>query len=154
LDIKDTIKLQNKVASDWLIYYPERKQQHEERRTEIVAGTVREKASGPSTGLSKPTEVMAIKLAEHETSNDAKWLWTIETVYNMLGCKKQLLIRIRQECKFYSMHDRGRPSWIIPAQKELMKIGLDYSDDTLHEMWKNIRELVIRVAFLKDCKFY
>lgn len=151
-ELKDTIKQQNKIASDWLVYYRERKREHEERRQELYSK--REKAVGLSTGLAKPTETLAVNLADHDSSNNALWLETVETVYNMVGRKKQLLIKLRQECKPYASSYGGRPGWIAPVQAR-------WGDEerwcpveiTLKRMWFDIVNLATRIAMIKNCKF-
>lgn len=153
VDYKNDIKRQNKIASEWLIYYQERKREHGERRQELYSK--REKAGELSTGLSKPTEMIATNLVNHDCfSNAAKWFETVETVYNMVGHKKRLLIRLRQECKFYVSFNGGRPGWIVPVQVRFgEEMGFVPAEQALRNTWEDIINLTVRMAFIKKCKF-
>lgn len=153
LNYKDDIKRQNKIASDWLIYYRERKMEHEEKRQELYSK--KEKAVGLSTGLSKPTEGLAINLADHDLGNEARWLETIETVYSILNHKQRLILRLRQECQFHTTPpSAGRPGWIAPVQARFGGIKQKPpAEQTLKDIWYHIVNYVVRLALMKKCNF-
>lgn len=152
-ELNDTMKQQNKIASDWLVYYWERKREHEERRQEL--SSKKERAAGLSTGLSKPTEMLAVNFVDHDCfSNTALWLEVVETVYNMVGRKKRLLLKLRQECRFYASPNGGRPGWIAPVQVRFgEEMGFVPAEQVLRNMWEDIIYITVRLALMKKCKF-
>lgn len=157
LEIKSQIRNENQVAGNWLIHYRERKRSHDERRQEITAG-IRERDENVGGGRSslpgKPVESMACKLDEHDTSNTAKWLQTVEDVKSIVGPKKRQLIELRQECRFYISPDGGRPGWIAPVQQRFGEItGWCPAESKIKEMWYDVVWLTVRVATIRGCKF-
>lgn len=109
---------------------------------------------GRSSLPGKPVESMACKLDEHDTSNTAKWLQTVEDVKSIVGPKKRQLIELRQECRFYISPDGGRPGWIAPVQQRFGEItGWCPAESKIKEMWYDIIWLTVRVATIRDCKF-
>lgn len=151
-NLKEVVKKQNMLTANWLIHYWERKKNYDEKRQEFYSKG--EKPAGLSTGLSKPTESIAVKLADHALSNEAKWLETVEVVDKMLGSKKRLLLHLRQECRFYAPSRGGRPGWIAPVQVRFGEVaGFVPAEQTLKNMWRSIIDLTIQIAFLKKCKF-
>lgn len=157
VDIKSQIRNENQVAGNWLIHYRERKRSHDERRQEITAGT-RERDENVGGGRSslpgKPVESMACKLDEHDTSNTAKWLQTVEDVKSIVGPKKRQLLELRQECRFYISPDGGRPGWIAPVQQRFGEItGWCPAENKIKEMWYDVVLLTVRIAIIRGCKF-
>jgi hypothetical protein len=153
IKIKKEIKEQNKIASDWLIYYHERKESHQAVLEEIQKKpetSFKAKSNIPQ----KPTEILALKLAEHSNNNTAKWLYVVECVTKILSPKKALLLKLRQECKFYASPGGGRPGWIAAVQYKMADLtGWCPNEQYLREMWLDIIHLAIRIAYLQNCKF-
>lgn len=157
LNIKSQIKEENRIAANWLIYYRERKREHEERRQEILAGK-RENDENVGGGRSSlpghPVENIACKLDEHDHNDTAKWLQTVEDVKSIVGPKKRQLLELRQECKFYISPDGGRPGWIAPVQQRFGEItGWCPAENKIKEMWYDIVGLAVRIALIRSCKF-
>jgi hypothetical protein len=153
-ELKDAIKEQNKVASGWLIYYRQRKKEHEEKKQEIYSRP--EKPLRSSSKLGNPTEVLAVNIIEHDCfSNTAKWLETVEHVERMIGHKKSLLLRLRQENSFCTAPSHGgRPGWIARVHVRFGEIeGWCPAEQVLRNMWNETINLAIRLAFMKKCKF-
>lgn len=157
LQIKDQIKQENRIASNWLIHYRERKRDHDERRQEILAGA-RERDENVGGGRSslpgKPVESMACKLDEHDTSNTAKWLQVVEDVKAIVGPKKRQLLELRQECRFYISPDGGRPGWVAPVQQRFGEItGWIPSEQVMKNYWNDIVNTAVRMSVVRGCKF-
>ena len=157
LQIQKQIKEENRIASNWLIYYRERKRDHDERRQEILACT-KEKddnvGGGRSSIIGRPTESLACRLADHDSNNTALWLQTVEDIKSIIGPKKRQLLELRQECKFYISPDGGRPGWIAPVQIRFGEMtGWTPADDKLKEMWYEIVNIAVRIARIRNCKF-
>lgn len=157
VEIKSQIRNENQVAGNWLIHYRARKRSHDEQRQEITAGTRErdENVGGGRPSLpGKPVESMACKLDEHDTSNTAKWLQTVEDVKSIVGPKKRQLLELRQECRFYISPDGGRPGWIAPVQQRFGEItGWCPAESKIKEMWYDVVWLTVRVATIRGCKF-
>jgi hypothetical protein len=151
-EFKEILKEQNRIASSWLIHYGERKLEHEQQREELVK---KPELHVKNTFRSKPTETLAIKLAEHDDNDTARWLWTIEEVKRILAKNKSksTLLKLRQECQLYSPPYGGRPSWIAPVQIRFGELT-DWCppEQTLRNMWSDIVALTVRLAYLKKCK--
>ena len=152
-ELRHTIKEQNKIASEWLIYYRQRRKEYEEKRQEIYSK--KEKPIRLNAGLGKPTESLAINLVEYDCfSNTAKWLETVEHVEKMLGCKKRLLLKLRQESSFYAPSHGGRPGWTAQVQVKFGEVAnCCPAEQVLRNMWNETINLAVRLAFMKKCKF-
>lgn len=156
-DIKAQIRKENQVAANWLIHYRERKRSHDERRQELT-GSIRERDDNVGGGRSslpgRPVESVACQLAEHDSSDTAKWLQVVESVKAIVGPKKRQLLELRQECRFYISPDGGRPGWIAPVQQRFGEItGWCPSEQIMKNMWGEIISLTVRAAMACDCKF-
>lgn len=156
-DIKERIKIENRITANWLIHYRERKRDHDERRQEILASKKEydENVGGGRSSIpGRPTEAMACKLDEHDTSNTARWLQAIEDVKAIVGPKKLQLLELRQECRFYISPDGGRPGWIAPVQQRFGEItGWCPAENKIKEMWYEVVGLTVRIAIIRNCKF-
>jgi hypothetical protein len=157
-DIKEQIKKENRVAANWLIHYRQRKRDHDEHRQEILISKKEydENVGGGRSSIpGRPTESMACKLDEHDTSNAARWLLAVENVKIIIGPKKRQLLELRQECRFYISPDGGRPSWIAPVQMRFGEMtGWCPAERTIQDMWKDIISIMVRVAIAHGCQFY
>jgi hypothetical protein len=156
-DSKRLIKEENRIAANWLIYYRERKREHEEQRVRLLEGT---KGKESNVGgrrpnrISRPTEELACKLEAHEHGDTAKWLLVVEEVKKIVGPKKRLLIELRQECKFYISPEGGRPGWIVPVQIRFGEMtGWCPAERTIQDMWRDVVYMAVRIAFAKKCHF-
>lgn len=151
--LKESLKEENRIASSWLIHYKERKREHELKREELLKKPeicVKNNFNG------KPTETLAIKLAEHDDNDTARWLRTVEEVERILAKNKTktILLKLRQKCQLYSPPEGGRPGWIAPVQMRFGELTDSCpAEQTLRDMWANIVVLTVRIAYLQKCKF-
>lgn len=155
-EIRGEIRRQNRIASAWLINYRERKRGFEERLQEIKAGVkpVDENVGGGRSGPGNPTGSMVVKTIDFETGETAKWLQVVEDVARMVGSKKLMLLKLRQECKYYISPDGGRPGWIAPVQQRFGEMtGWCPAEQTLKDMWGSLVTLAIQIAGIHGCKF-
>lgn len=156
-EVKRQIKVENRTVANWIIHYRERKRKYEERKQEIIAGKREDDENvggGRSSLPGKPVENITCKIDEHEHSDTAVWLQTVEDVKAIVGPKKKQLIEFRQECKFYISPDGGRPGWIAPVQQRFGEItGWVPSEQVLKNYWNDIVTMTARVAMARGCKF-
>lgn len=156
-DIREQMRIENRVAANWLIHYRERARDHAERRREIEAGKrqVDENVGGGRGSMpGNPTQAMVMALAAHDDGNNARWLKTVESVMGIVGPKKRELIELRQECRFYISPTGGRPGWIQAVQVRFgEKTGWTPSEQILKNYWNDIVTTTVRVAALNKCKF-
>jgi len=157
-DIAAELKEDNQLISSWLIYYRERKRNVEDIREEILYRTQQPGADRVSSStISDPAYQRAEEL-QRKTEQDMKWLKTVEDVYSILGAKKRLLLKLRQDEseKPITKKKRGRPGWVIWVQmhwaEEYSKssgLPIDccwVTDDTLKDWWPDIINITARLA--------
>ena len=153
-DLSDAIRQQNLVAEDWLIHYPTRKKEFEEALDDIICPWKPEDENiggGKSNIPGRPTESMGLALAEHDTSNEARWLELIAELARVLDDKKRLLVAIRQEGCYYSS-GRGRPAWTAYACARFADNGYYTSADVLRNMWADVVNVTVRAAIIRGCE--
>ena len=106
----------NKKVAGWLLWYPERKREHEQKRELILHGSPGPPDGMPrGTELSDPTGIKGAKLGDLET--DLAWVRLVEEVESKLPPKMQVFLRLRREAELYKTGLRGRPGWVGHVQK-------------------------------------
>lgn len=156
--LTDELRADNQEIAGWLIYYQERGQKVMDERDCILFRTQQPGSDRvSSSAISDPTESRAEELVQ-KTAKDMMWLQTVEDVQRILGPKKSLLLRLRQdEARQPITGDkRGRPGWVIWVQQQWPdKYGAIsgcpsdvcwISDGVLKNMWLEIIFLTARVA--------
>lgn len=111
MDIQSEIKREDKMVSEWLLFYSERLADHNKRRNDILFSS-----PAPSDGMPKgtstgdPTANKGASMVELEESE--KWLYIVEKVRDKIHPKLQIFLRLRQECRY----SRGRNGWVAYVQ--------------------------------------
>ena len=106
----------NKKVAGWLLWYPERKREYEQRREAILYAS-----PGPPDGMPRGTEVSdptgrkGQKLGDLET--DQAWICLVEEVEAKLPPKMQVFLRLRREAEYNKTGLRGRPGWVGYVQE-------------------------------------
>ena len=141
----------NKKVAGWLLWYPERKREHEQKRDLILHGS-----PGPPDGMPRGSGVgdttgrKGQKLADLQS--DDRWLCLICEVEQRLPWKMQILLRLKRK---YRIGVRGRPvrMWIaLDLSEEVSKIiKKDYSigPEYVDKLWLQVVEYAARLAAKK-----
>lgn len=151
-DLQNKIKLEDKIVSDWLLFYSDRLKDHNEKRNDTLFAT-----PSPADGMPKgtstgdPTANKGTTLAEME--EEEEWLHVVEEVRDKIHPKLQIFLRLRQECR----NSKGRNGWVAYVQwhyaEEVAKmIGKDPRDtwiesrNTFTRWWENLVKMTARMA--------
>lgn len=141
----------NKKVAVWLLWYPERKMECEQRRDSILYAS-----PGPPDGMPRGTEVSdptgrkGQKLGDLQT--DEQWICLVEEVERRLPWKMQILLRLKRQ---YRIGARGKPVrlWIALDYSEEVsrRINKDYSVgiEQIDKSWGRVVEYAARLAAKK-----
>ena len=149
------IKQENRIVSDWLLYYPERKKQHEEQLASVTflsSPSLSDDIQGTG-GTSDPTA----RVAGQRLKYDSEWFGLIADVEKSLPEKQRVFLECRRQALKQQDGGRGRPAWIAYVQcryplvmaertgrdAELYEIG---ADATIHNWWNRLVEYTARKA--------
>ena len=153
--IMQDIKRENRIVSDWLLYYPERKKQHEEQLSSVTfisSPSLSDDIQGTG-GTSDPTA----RIASARMKYDSAWFDLISDVEKSLPEKQRVFLECRRQALKHHGGGRGRPAWIAYVQcryplvmaertgksAERYWLGSDYM---AREWWARIIEYTARLA--------
>ena len=154
---------QNKIASKWLLEYPERRQDFMARISEFsfLSATI---YSGMPTGtdVGTPCENMGLSLAQMEESR--LWIMTIEDTERTLGEKKLAFLDARRwvdkQQRKSDTPGKGRPPWVDVTQARyadwfLRRFNnMSYPNrNTIFKWWEEIINVTVRIAIARGCSF-
>lgn len=153
---------QNKIASNWLLEYPERRQDFMARLSEFsfLSATI---YTGMPTGtdVGTPCENKALSLALMEESR--LWIMTIEDTERVIGEKKLAFLDARRwvdKQQRKSTPEKGRPGWISATQARYADWFFcrfnqtSYPDSkTVTKWWDEIVNITVRIAIARGCVF-
>ena len=151
------IKNENRVVSDWLLYYPERLRQHEEQLASVTfmqSPSLSDDIQGTG-GTSDPTA----RVAGQRLKYDSEWFALIADVERSLPEKQRVFLECRRQALRQS-GGVGRPGWTTYVQyayplEMARKTGNDIEhyyisqEITLHHWWGRIVEYTARQAIRK-----
>jgi hypothetical protein len=148
LTLDREVKEDNRKVAAWLLHYPERKREYEQRR-ELILHSSPAPANGMPRGrrVSDHTGLKGRKLAELKSTE--RWLALVEEVAERLPWKMQILLRLKRE---FRIGVKGRPVrlWIaLELSEEISeRMGKDYSigPDTVDEWWNRLIGYAARLA--------
>lgn len=147
------VRADNKLASDWLLHYHQRKQDYLAMRDEILNQTMKppdNSAGGPGgqSGHSDPTGQKAVRLVRYEY--DGHWLKVIEEVEAALPGNLQIYLEIKREYRFVRGR-RGHRGWVTGVQRRYAdKTGRWIAAPrTFLRWWDRIIEYTVRAAAKK-----
>jgi hypothetical protein len=152
------IKKQNQTASEWLLYYHQKRQSYFlmlNNFSELAATQYTGMPHG--SGISNPTAQKAVdlsRLKEYEL-----WIMTIEDVERILSPKKKVFLEVRRQAEMIKHDgDNGRPNWagyvqVNYAEKISRIYGYDHvpSERTMRSWWNEMADLVVRIAIKRGC---
>lgn len=145
------VRADNKLASDWLLHYHQRKQDYLDIRDEILNQTPKppeNSTGGPGGYQSDTTGQRAVRLAQYE--NDGSWLKVIEEVEVALPNNLQIYLEIKREYRFVRGR-RGHRGWVTGVQRRYAdKTGRWIeAPRTFLRWWDRIIEYTVRTAAKK-----
>ena len=148
------IKNENRVVSDWLLYYPERLRQHEEQLASVTfmqSPSLSDDIQGTG-GTSDPTA----RVAGQRLKYDSEWFGLIADVEKSLPEKQRVFLECRRQALRQS-GGVGRPGWVsyvlcnYPLEMEKLT-GRDAEhyfigrEPTIKTWWQRIVEYTARKA--------
>ena len=148
------IKSENRIVSDWLLYYPERLRQHEEQLASVTfmqSPSLSDDIQGTG-GTSDPTA----RVAGQRLKYDSEWFDLIADVERSLPEKQRVFLECRRQALRQS-GGVGRPGWIAHVQyayplEMARRTGKDmecyYISDirSIKSWWQRIVEYTARKA--------
>jgi hypothetical protein len=156
LTVEINFKQQDKIASEWLLNYQEKRKQYLEATASYC-----ELSAAITTGLShgntviKPTEKHGVALVELETQK--LWLMTVEDTEKVFSDKKQAFIAFRRKAReLEPSAEVGRPGWVDYVQvryaewheKRYGKYVL-HDKKTFSVWWNEIVNIAVRIALAR-----
>jgi hypothetical protein len=156
-NILEEIKLDNREAAEWLLYYPFRRRQFYKDKQDAICAAVTLPEVLARTGPGNPTAIRALRLSS--LVKYEQWLEVIELVEDLLDEKKQVFLKFRREAAYITKCVKGKPAWVIYVQRhyadEMAKRNNQepeqywLSEPTMKAWWAQIIELTARVALKK-----
>lgn len=143
------IAMDRREVAGWLLWYEERKQEHEERREEILESSPLpfSEVVQVQSGVSDITGKKGAQLGDLQEGE--RWLALAEETERRLPWKMQILLKLKRK---YKVGTKGRPvRWLIALElseevsKRLNKdwcIGVDSAD----RWWQNIVTYAVILA--------
>ena len=105
------IREDNRIVSDWLLYYHERRRAYYDRRENILHSTPRpDVGGGRSSAISDTTGGKGSKLGDMETVE--RWIELAEEVERRLPWKMRAFLLLRREYR----HVKGNKGWTTAVQ--------------------------------------
>ena len=152
------IKQENRIVSDWLLYYPERLRQHEEQLASVTflsSPSLSDDIQGTG-GTSDPTA----RVAAQRLKYDSAWFDLIADVERSLPEKQRVFLECRRQALKQHGGRPGRPAWIAYVQCRYPLVmaertGRDVEhyfigrEMTLHQWWERIVDYTARLAAKK-----
>ena len=152
------MRTENRIVSDWLLYYHERLGLHRERQSKVSYYQSPQAGDGirAQGRVSDPTAQRAIKLAEIDT----RWFDLIAEVEMMLPEKQRVFLDVRREALHLRDGRRGKPAWVayvqckyplVMSQKTGRPIECYYvsTPSVLFDWWNKIVDYTARLAIRK-----
>jgi len=137
-------KKENSLVEKWLLEYPERKSEYEQKRNELLSLFPSSSSSSfdrvpppkKKTQFSDPTFQQAALLIK-KLDNFYRWLKLVEEVEAILPYKLRLILHLRREVYKNSSHqrERGRPSWIPYVQQKYCETIAKKEEKPIEEVW-------------------
>jgi len=128
------IQKENRIVSDWLLFHPDRKKEHENKREEILQSLPPSFPKGIAASGSKlvsdPTGRRATKLAELEAAT-GKWIKLIEEVEQRLPRKMKIFLQIRRELRY----EREPHGWTAALQHRYAEALAEQEGKDEEEVW-------------------
>lgn len=143
----------NEIASDWLLYYEDRKRSHFDAIENAVYSprlSLTDPRTARTNAISDPTAIAGMALMG---SNASRWLALIKEVEERLPWKMQVFLRLRRDHR----HARGNQGWVAPVQwgyaeavaertgKQLEDVWIE-SRTTFNTWWRLIVDYTVRLA--------
>ena len=149
------IKNENRVVSDWLLYYPERLRQHEEQLASVTfmqSPSLSDDIRGTG-GTSDPTA----RVAGQRLKYDSEWFGLIADVERSLPEKQRVFLQVRREALNIQGGGRGKPAWVsyvqckyplAMSQKTMRPVECYYisTPSIFYSWWNKIVEYTVRKA--------
>ena len=150
MEIMASIKKDNKLAEEWLLFYKERRRQYYIDR-QSIAGVTQYSEVSSRCGISNPTMAKGVQLTrlmQHEA-----WLETVEVVEESLSDSKKLFLALRREAAYFQDNgNAGRPPWVEYVQQRFAaEIDHHVYEDTIKKWWRDLVNLTVIVAHKKKC---
>ncbi len=115
LDVQ--VKTENRVVSEWLLYYPDRLKEYQDAQDEaaVYPGQVLSDDIKAKHTITDPTARIA---AQREVAGkwDIRWFEVIAEVEKRIPEKQKVFLDIRREAKNNHSNYRGRPGWVAYVQ--------------------------------------
>lgn len=154
------VKAENRIVSDWLLYYPERLKEYQDAQEDVALYPGQALSDDIRVnGVSDPTARIAA-LREKAGKYDARWFEVIAEVERRIPEKQRIFLQIRREARHNYSNYRGRPGWVAYVQCKYPlvmaeKTGRDVMDfyisdrETLFGWWNRLVEYAARLAIKK-----
>lgn len=149
------IKAENRIVSDWLLYYPERLHKHKEHQ-EYIPSYRGPSMSGEIQGKGETSDPTASIVAQR-LKYDSGWFTLIEEVEQSLPEKQRVFLEVRRKATQQRGGKPGRPAWVAYVQCSYPLVmaertGRDVehyyisSDKTIKLWWERIVDYTARLA--------
>ena len=108
-------KKENRIVSDWLLYYHERLKEYKEYK-EGVAIYPNQAISdeGHGSNISDPTQRIVLKRLDFKYNPE--WFDVVEELERRIPEKQKVFLKVRREAKDKHANYRGRPAWVPYVQ--------------------------------------
>lgn len=152
------IERENKLASDWLLYYHQRRQEYFEAKANFSELAATAYTGMPhDSNVGNPTLKKGLQLGK--IKEDELWIMTIEDVERILSPKKLIFLEVRRRAEEIKHDgDNGRPDWVgytqcAYSEKIANHYGYEHvpSERTMRTWWRSMADIVVRVAIRRGC---
>ncbi len=115
MSLQSEIKRENKIVSDWLLYYHDRLKEYEKYKEEVALYPNQAMADeGHGSNISDPTQRTALKRLDFKYNPE--WFDMVEELERRIPEKQKVFLEVRREARDKHTNYRGRPAWIPYVQ--------------------------------------
>ena len=108
-------KKENRIVSDWLLYYHERLKEYEEYKEEVAMYPNQAISDeGHGGNISDPTQRIVLKRLDFKYNPE--WFELVEELERRIPEKQRIFLEVRREAKDKHANYRGRPAWVPYVQ--------------------------------------
>lgn len=113
--LRAEVKKENRIVSDWLLYYHDRLKEYEDYKESIALYPAQAMADeGHSNTISDPTQRVALKRLDFK--HNPEWFNLIAELERRIPEKQRVFLEVRREAKDKHTNYRGRPAWVPYVQ--------------------------------------
>ncbi len=149
--MNDKLKRENRIASEWLLYLPDRRKELQQRREDIEGRSPSSSIAqgfGGDGGISDKTGQAASQLSELE--HKESWVKLLECIEVALPESRRVFLEVRRESRDgRAWTSRAQQHHAVQMSERCNQEGELMHRNTFYRWWQELVDLVVREAIRK-----